>query len=237
MGLFQTNNWELCFTYGLADFFVMALVVLLTSTVYTRETGFNAILLTTKNGLRQTFLAKALATTVLAFVLSLLYSLAILFFFHFRYDLAGLSKPVFTVASMAQSYLSMTIGQYTLLFIATKALGAALLALICCSISALSRSNLFAFAFCVIFLGASYQYSVLFDKPQVREIFKMLDITLWFKPNRYFSGYFTTNILEYPVLWVAVRLFCWLLLAVALVILGCWLAKPQVTEMVDVEAV
>jgi hypothetical protein len=221
LGFAQTQNWNNYYSNKVPEVLVMLLVILLTSTIFTKEHSFNTILLTTKNGLRQTFLAKISAASLLSFLLSVLCSLFILSLYHLRYNLAGLSKPIISVDSMAISYLSLTIWQYTLLFIAVKAFGAALLALICCFISSLSHGNLFAYAYCTIFLGFSYVYSNTFDRPQVREIFKMPDLTLWFKPERYFSGYFTANVLGYPVPWVWIRFICWLLLSALLVFIGC----------------
>ncbi|MDR2569070.1 MAG: hypothetical protein LBD23_02070 [Oscillospiraceae bacterium] len=228
LGVISTRRWDNFFSYELADILMITFVVLISSTVFTSEAPFKPILETSKKGLTHTFYAKIISTSLLSFIFTCIFWFIIFLLMQHNYNLAGLTYPVTIVPIMSLSFSQMAIYQYIILFIAFKAFGSVVAAVICCLISSLSRSSLIAFSSSVIFLILSFAYSAyISSKPHLSELFRLPDITIWLRANTYFSHYLTANVFSYPVLWALVHFIFWTCLAATLSAACCFIKNAK----------
>ena len=205
-----TRGWNFAFGNNLQSIFVMVLVLGAAATVFSaeKETGAIQLIATSRKGRGATAAAKILACTILAFLLSILFTLVTMFVYHYVYGLWSFTMPLLILQDFHLTPLNISTSQFLVISALFKAAGAVLFAGIACMISALCKSNLKAYIASAAVLGLSFGYSFLHSYLKWPEALHAFDITLFTRPSDYFARYFVADIFTYPVMWAIVHAVC-----------------------------
>lgn len=137
---FYDYGWEKLYT-GEADLFLyMCILILLTGTFASEYLSANTggamihLLRTMKKGRSHTFGAKLISSSVIAFLLALIFNLIDCIAVFIRFDMPAMSAPLASM-TVFENISSVTVGGYLVLFLLLRILAAVMMAMLICAIS------------------------------------------------------------------------------------------------------
>lgn len=137
------TGWRKLYDSG-ADLFLYTAVLLLLTGIFASEYasrsssgGFAQILRATKNGRRRTFTAKLTSAGIVTAILSLLTAAVDVATVFVGYDMPAPAAPLWSMPMFGEVSANVTVGQYLVLFVLLRLIGALMLAGLVCALSEL----------------------------------------------------------------------------------------------------
>jgi len=201
---YYVEGWE-----GLLGFlssgnfvFLSIIFLLVVSPIFSREyaSGFDSIILSTKNGRKAVVSAKLVSAVVYAVSTVMIFNLAQLLSYTLVYGIYGFDKPLNSIYMYNLTFLDISIIRYYILQLLIQIIGAIVAVLAICFISSKNKSPLTAFF--ISFLILYYPGILGMFKGSVKWIRLIVDISIdsVLRANGMFVRYNTLNVLGFPVL-------------------------------------
>lgn len=137
------TGWRCLFSGG-ADLFLYAAILLLLTGIFASEYtarsssgGFAQILRATRKGRRHTFTAKLIAASAVTVTLSILTAAVDIATVFARFEMPAMSAPLWSMPLFGKMASGVTVGQYLVLFVLLRLIGALMLAMLVCALSEL----------------------------------------------------------------------------------------------------
>ena len=182
--------------YGLTDFFVIAVVLLICIYLfgYERDKGLYSLIRCTKFGRLKTIIAKLAVLFVLSAVVPVLFILSDFIVNTFLYGSTDLSVNVQSISEFRNCTLSVTTGQFLLLFALAKIIGilviSSLLALVFICFSSSAAMYLTGLGA----VGAEYLLYTLIGQNSFLNLLKYINIFYILDGGDFFGSYLNLNI-------------------------------------------
>ena len=142
----------------------MCILILLTGTFASEYLSANTggamihLLRTMKKGRSHTFGAKLISSSVIAFLLALIFNLIDCIAVFIRFDMPAMSAPLASM-TVFENISSVTVGGYLVLFLLLRILAAVMMAMLICAISEiLCKSIVPSAVFCMISWNTGVQF-------------------------------------------------------------------------------
>lgn len=187
--------------YGLTDFFIIAVVLLICIYLfgYERDKGLYSLIRCTKFGRFKTIIAKLAVLFVLSAVVSVLFVLSDFSVNTFLYGSTDLSVNVQSISEFRNCTLSVTSGQFLLLFALAKTIGifviSSLLALVFICFSSSAAMYLTGLGA----VGAEYLLYSLIGQNSFLNLLKYINIFYILDGIQFFGSYLNLNIFSNAV--------------------------------------
>lgn len=187
--------------YGLTDFFVIAVVLLICIYLfgYEREKGLYLLIRCTKFGRLKTIIAKLAVLFALSAFVSVLFISADFIVNTFLYGSTDLSVNVQSISEFRNCTLSVTAGQFLLLFVLAKIIGifviSSLLALVFICFSSSAAMYLTGLGA----VGAEYLLYSLIGQNSFLNLLKYINIFYILDGGEFFGSYLNLNIFSNAV--------------------------------------
>ena len=154
-----------------ADFILILLLLICISSVfsYESESGFYAVMRTTKNGRKKTFLSKILCVFCTAAVLFAVFSVSDLIALYRHISFASLDASVLSLDA-AKNFENVSIKTYLIILYAVRFLSYETFALFIASVSALLQKTVSAFSVSAVFVFAPYVIRAFGSLPRFADI-------------------------------------------------------------------
>lgn len=196
LNLVNSDSFTATVKYGLTDFFVIAVVLLICIYLfgYEREKGLYSLIRCTKFGRLKTIISKLAVLFVLSAFVSVAFILADFTVNTFLYGSTDLSVNVQSISEFRNCTLSVTTGQFLLLFALAKIIGifviSSLLALVFICFS--SSAAMYLTGLCVV--GAEYMLYSLIGQNSFINLLKYINIFYILDGGEFFGSYLNLNI-------------------------------------------
>ncbi|MBR6920603.1 MAG: hypothetical protein IKH51_00220, partial [Clostridia bacterium] len=153
------------------DFILILLLLICISSVfsYESESGFYAVMRTTKNGRKKTFLSKILCVFCTAAVLFAVFSVSDLIALYRHISFASLDASVLSLDA-AKNFENVSIKTYLIILYAVRFLSYETFALFIASVSALLQKTVSAFSVSAVFVFAPYVIRAFGSLPRFADI-------------------------------------------------------------------
>lgn len=201
LSLVNSDSLTATVKYGLTDFFVIAVVLLICIYLfgYEREKGLYSLIRCTKFGRLKTIIAKVAVLFVLSAFVSVAFILADFTVNTFLYGSTDLSVNVQSISEFRNCTLSVTSGQFLLLFALTKIIGifviSSLLALVFICFSSSAAMYLTGLGA----VGAEYLLYTLIGQNSFLNLLKYINIFYILDGGEFFGSYLNLNIFSNAV--------------------------------------
>ncbi len=201
LNLVNSDSFTATVKYGLTDFFVIAVVLLICIYLfgYEREKGLYSLIRCTKFGRLKTIIAKVAVLFVLSAFVSVAFILADFSVNTFLYGSTDLSVNVQSISEFRNCTLSVTSGQFLLLFALTKIIGifviSSLLALVFICFSSSAAMYLTGLGA----VGAEYLLYTLIGQNSFLNLLKYINIFYILDGGEFFGSYLNLNIFSNAV--------------------------------------
>lgn len=187
--------------YGLTDFFIIAVVLLICIYLfgYERDKGLYSLIRCTKFGRLKTIISKLAVLFVLSTVVSVLFIYSDFIVNDFLYGSTDLSVNVQSISKFRNCTLSVTSGQFLLLFALAKTIGifviSSLLALVFICFSSSAAMYLTGLGA----VGAEYLLYSLIGQNSFLNLLKYINIFYILDGSQFFGSYLNLNIFSNAV--------------------------------------
>lgn len=201
LSLVNSDSFTATVKYGLTDFFVIAVVLLICIYLfgYELEKGLYSLIRCTKFGRLKTIISKLAVLFVLSAVVSLLFILSDFTVNTFLYGSTDLSVNVQSISEFRNCTLSVTSGQFLLLFALTKIIGifviSSLLALVFICFSSSAAMYLTGLGA----VSAEYMLYSLIGQNSFINLLKYINIFYILDGGEFFGSYLNLNIFSNAV--------------------------------------
>lgn len=201
LSLVNSDSLTATVKYGLTDFFVIAVVLLICIYLfgYEREKGLYSLIRCTKFGRLKTIIAKVAVLFVLSAFVSVAFILADFTVNTFLYGSTDLSVNVQSISEFRNCTLSATTGQFLLLFALTKIIGifviSSLLALVFICFSSSAAMYLTGLGA----VGAEYMLYSLIGQNSFINLLKYINIFYILDGGEFFGSYLNLDIFSNAV--------------------------------------
>lgn len=196
LSLVNSDSLTATVKYGLTDFFVIAVVLLICIYLfgYERDKGLYSLIRCTKFGRLKTIIAKLAVLFVLSAFVSVLFISADFIVNTFLYGSTDLSVNVQSISEFRNCTLSVTAGQFLLLFVLAKIIGifviSSLLALVFICFSSSAAMYLTGLGA----VGAEYLLYTLIGQNSFLNLLKYINIFYILDGGEFFGSYLNLNI-------------------------------------------
>lgn len=196
LSLVNSDSLTATVKYGLTDFFVIAVVLLICIYLfgYERDKGLYSLIRCTKFGRLKTIIAKLAVLFVLSAFVSVLFISADFIVNTFLYGSTDLSVNVQSISEFRNCALSVTAGQFLLLFVLAKIIGifviSSLLALVFICFSSSAAMYLTGLGA----VGAEYLLYTLIGQNSFLNLLKYINIFYILDGGEFFGSYLNLNI-------------------------------------------
>lgn len=196
LSLVNSDSLTATVKYGLTDFFVIAVVLLICIYLfgYERDKGLYSLIRCTKFGRLKTIISKLTALFVLSAVVSVLFVSSDFIVNTFLYGITDLSVNVQSITEFRNCTLSVTAGQFLLLFALAKIIGifviSSLLALVFICFSSSAAMYLTGLGA----VGAEYLLYSLIGQNSFLNLLKYINIFYILDGGEFFGSYLNLNI-------------------------------------------
>lgn len=196
LSLVNSDSLTATVKYGLTDFFVIAVVLLICIYLfgYERDKGLYSLIRCTKFGRLKTIISKLAVLFVLSAVVSVLFILSDFTVNTFLYGSTDLSVNVQSISEFRNCTLSVTTGQFLLLFALAKIIGifviSSLLALVFICFSSSAAMYLTGLGA----VGAEYLLYTLIGQNSFLNLLKYINIFYILDGGEFFGSYLNLNI-------------------------------------------
>lgn len=203
-------TWNIFFLNDIPVLLSLLLILQICAGIFTKETDQQTWILlhTSKNGMGKTMAAKFLAAALSSVGIALLFSAVNLLVVYLDIGLLGISQPVTVIQELYLFPYAFTVGQAMALFTLCRMFAVVLMAVLLCTISALSRSSVVSYSIGAVVLGGAA--AMAFYLPRTEWLAGPLALIF---PLRFFNSFYTANIFGFPVLWAIVQAILWTALA------------------------
>lgn len=201
LSLVNSDSLTATVKYGLTDFFVIAVMLLICIYLfgYEREKGLYSLIRCTKFGRLKTIIAKVAVLFVLSAFVSVAFILADFTVNTFLYGSTDLSVNVQSISEFRNCTLSVTAGQFLLLFVLAKIIGifviSSLLALVFICFSSSAAMYLTGLGA----VGAEYMLYSLIGQNSFLNLIKYINIFYILDGGEFFGSYLNLNIFSNAV--------------------------------------
>lgn len=201
LSLVNSDSLTATVKYGLTDFFVIAVVLLICIYLfgYEREKGLYSLIRCTKFGRFKTIIAKLAVLFALSAFVSVLFISADFIVNTFLYGSTDLSVNVQSISEFRNCTLSVTAGQFLLLFVLAKIIGifviSSLLALVFICFSSSAAMYLTGLGA----VGAEYLLYSLIGQNSFLNLLKYINIFYILDGGEFFGSYLNLNIFSNAV--------------------------------------
>lgn len=201
LSLVNSDSLTATVKYGLTDFFVIAVVLLICIYLfgYEREKGLYSLIRCTKFGRLKTIIAKLAVLFALSAFVSVLFISADFIVNTFLYGSTDLSVNVQSISEFRNCTLSVTAGQFLLLFVLAKIIGifviSSLLALVFICFSSSAAMYLTGLGA----VGAEYLLYSLIGQNSFLNLLKYINIFYILDGGEFFGSYLNLNIFSNAV--------------------------------------
>lgn len=201
LSLVNSDSLTATVKYGLTDFFVIAVVLLICIYLfgYEREKGLYSLIRCTKFGRLKTIIAKVAVLFVLSAFVSVAFILADFTVNTFLYGSTDLSVNVQSISEFRNCTLSVTAGQFLLLFALAKIIGifviSSLLALVFICFSSSAAMYLTGLGA----VGAEYMLYSLIGQNSFINLLKYINIFYILDGGEFFGSYLNLDIFSNAV--------------------------------------
>ncbi|MGN0502307.1 MAG: hypothetical protein ACI4HN_05235, partial [Ruminococcus sp.] len=201
LSLVNSDSFTAMVKYGLTDFFVIAVVLLICIYLfgYERDKGLYSLIRCTKFGRFKTIIAKLAVLFVLSAVVSVLFVLSDFSVNTFLYGSTDLSVNVQSISEFRNCTLPVTSGQFLLLFVLAKIIGifvvSSLLALVFICFSSSAAMYLTGLGA----VGAEYLLYTLIGQNSFLNLLKYINIFYILDGGEFFGSYLNLNIFSNAV--------------------------------------
>lgn len=201
LNLVNSDSFTATVKYGLTDFFVIAVVLLICIYLfgYEREKGLYSLIRCTKFGRLKTIISKLAVLFMLSAVVSLLFILSDFTVNTFLYGSTDLSVNVQSISEFRNCTLSVTSGQFLMLFVLAKIIGifviSSLLALVFICFSSSAAMYLSGLGT----VGAEYLLYTLIGQNSFLNLLKYINIFYILDGGEFFGSYLNLNIFSNAV--------------------------------------
>lgn len=196
LSLVNSDSLTATVKYGLTDFFVIAVVLLICIYLfgYERDKGLYSLIRCTKFGRLKTIISKLAVLFVLSAVVSVLFVSSDFIVNTFLYGITDLSVNVQSITEFRNCTLSVTAGQFLLLFALAKIIGifviSSLLALVFICFSSSAAMYLTGLGA----VGAEYLLYTLIGQNSFLNLLKYINIFYILDGGEFFGSYLNLNI-------------------------------------------
>lgn len=196
LSLVNSDSLTATVKYGLTDFFVIAVVLLICIYLfgYERDKGLYSLIRCTKFGRLKTIISKLAVLFVLSAVVSVLFVSSDFIVNTFLYGITDLSVNVQSITEFRNCTLSVTAGQFLLLFALAKIIGifviSSLLALVFICFSSSAAMYLTGLGA----VGAEYLLYSLIGQNSFLNLLKYINIFYILDGGEFFGSYLNLNI-------------------------------------------
>lgn len=196
LSLVNSESFTATVKYGLTDFFVIAVVLLICIYLfgYEREKGLYSLIRCTKFGRLKTIISKLAVLFVLSAFVSILFISANFIINTFLYGSTDLIVNVQSISEFRNCTLSVTAGQFLLLFALAKIIGifviSSLLALVFICFSSSAAMYLTGLGA----VGAEYLLYTLIGQNSLLNLLKYINIFYILDGGEFFGSYLNLNI-------------------------------------------
>lgn len=196
LSLVNSESFTATVKYGLTDFFVIAVVLLICIYLfgYERDKGLYSLIRCTKFGRLKTIISKLAVLFVLSAFVSVLFILSDFTVNTFLYGSTDLSVNVQSISEFRNCTLSVTTGQFLLLFALAKIIGifviSSLLALVFICFSSSAAMYLTGLGA----VGAEYLLYTLIGQNSFLNLLKYINIFYILDGGEFFGSYLNLNI-------------------------------------------
>lgn len=201
LNLVNSDSFTATVKYGLTDFFVIAVVLLICIYLfgYEREKGLYSLIRCTKFGRLKTIISKLAVLFALSAFVSVLFISADFIVSTFLYGSTDLSVNVQSISEFRNCTLSVTAGQFLLLFVLAKIIGifviSSLLALVFICFSSSAAMYLTGLGA----VGAEYLLYSLIGQNSFLNLLKYINIFYILDGGEFFGCYLNLNIFSNAV--------------------------------------
>lgn len=201
LSLVNSDSLTATVKYGLTDFFVIAVLLLICIYLYgyERDKGLYSLIRCTKFGRLKTIISKLAVLFVLSAVMSVLFISADFIVNTFLYGSTDLSVNVQSISEFRNCTLSVTAGQFLLLFVLAKIIGifviSSLLALVFICFSSSAAMYLTGLGA----VGAEYLLYSLIGQNSFLNLLKYINIFYILDGGEFFGSYLNLNIFSNAV--------------------------------------
>lgn len=196
LSLVNSDSLTATVKYGLTDFFVIAVVLLICIYLfgYERDKGLYSLIRCTKFGRLKTIISKLAVLFVLSAVVSVLFVLSDFTVSTFLYESTDLGVNVQSISEFRNCTLSVTAGQFLMLFALAKIIGifviSSLLALVFICFSSSAAMYLTGLGA----VGAEYLLYTLIGQNSLLNLLKYINIFYILDGGEFFGSYLNLNI-------------------------------------------
>lgn len=196
LSLVNSDSLTATVKYGLTDFFVIAVVLLICIYLfgYERDKGLYSLIRCTKYGRLKTIISKLAVLLVLSAFVSILFISANFIINTFLYGSTDLIVNVQSISEFRNCTLSVTVGQFLLLFALAKIIGifviSSLLALVFICFSSSAAMYLTGLGA----VGAEYLLYTLIGQNSLLNLLKYINIFYILDGGEFFGSYLNLNI-------------------------------------------
>lgn len=201
---------------ALTDLIGLISILLFCTEVAVRDqtSGTLPILKTTANGRLPLIGAKLVCTAVLSFLIVGFLWGANLCYCWFSFGLGDLTRPVQSLPGFSTCALTLTVGEYLILFFLLKWVLYTLVGMLCLTAGIFWQKTMPTWLTVGTFLSVGYILSKVISPISAWNILKFANISTWIFSTQWLSEYRNLNILGYPV---SVFTFSWVLICVILI--------------------
>ena len=208
----EVRNWNRFLFTPYPVLLTLFAVFFLCSGIFSKERDSNAVILlaTSANGKGETVAAKYAAAAVSAVGCFILIRGVSLLTVALNFGLSGWDQPVWGIEELAYCTHNLTVGQYVFLAMGCELAAVLIIAALCTTVSALSKSSVISFFINALVLAGCV--ALFFLEPRAELLKGPLALAT---PLRYFESYYTANVLTYPIPWMPLHVILWGLLCTA----------------------
>lgn len=240
LSLVNSGSLTAMVEYGLTDIFIIAVVLLICIYLfgYEREKGLYSLIRCTKYGRLKTIISKLAVLFVLSAVVSVLFISVDFAVNTFLYGSTDLSVNIQSISEFRNCTLSVTAGQFLLLFAFAKIIGVIvisfLLALVFICFSSSAAMYLTGFGI----IGAEYLFYNLIEQNSFLNLLKYINVFYILDGGKFFGTYLNLDIFSNAVTSVPVVLaifgFVFILCAVSSCIVFCKRNQQKKTNIFSI---
>ena len=163
IGVEHTRGWEEYFSYSTVNIFLFLMLIMLGTVIFgqERQSGFVSILRSAKHGRGRTAAAKLLTLLLVSTAFVLLFTLSTFAVFGLRLGYSAPQNAIQVLSSFTLSPYLVTVGQYFLITLGVRLLGAMTFVAVILALSALAQSEITAYLYGLGFWGLNFVCSLL----------------------------------------------------------------------------
>lgn len=144
---YRTEGWMSYFTYEFSNLMIMLAVLIGVSTMFSLEweLGTKTLLQVTLNGNDRARKSKLLSAAVYIWGVTTIFSIQDFLRFALYYGFRGFGNPLYAISELSETILNISIGKFLVFNYAVKLLGICVFAIQILLLSAVVKSNIYAF--------------------------------------------------------------------------------------------